>query len=254
MSDWPDHQRTRLGRRAGPPAGAAPPHSIEAEQAVLGAILLSERAHYAFIIEEGLKPRTSTARATAWSSRRCSPSSRRRADRRPHASPSSCARAASSRRPAARRRSTRSPPPSPRSATCAATRRSSRERAHLRRLLDASYRIQASVLAREAQPRDIVDGPSAAILEVAHDDASKDFRPVGEVLDAEITSWQELSAEGTSLTGTPSGFEDLDTITGGFQPGNLIILAARPSMGKSAVAGTGLTRSAPDAAPGRRTR
>ena len=42
-------------------------------------------------------------------------------------------------------------------------------------------------------------------------------------------------AEGTALTGTPSGFADLDEITGGFQPGNLIVIAARPSMGKSAL-------------------
>src|SRR6188472_2282094 len=39
-----------------PAAGAAPPHSIEAEQSVLGAMLLSDRTHYAFVIEEGLKP------------------------------------------------------------------------------------------------------------------------------------------------------------------------------------------------------
>ena len=38
-----------------------------------------------------------------------------------------------------------------------------------------------------------------------------------------------------SLTGTPSGFTDIDDLTGGFQPGNLIVLAARPSMGKSAL-------------------
>src|SRR3954454_14924539 len=40
---------------AGPPPGAVPPHSIEAEQAVLGAILQSDRTHYAYIIEEGLR-------------------------------------------------------------------------------------------------------------------------------------------------------------------------------------------------------
>ena len=58
---------------------------------------------------------------------------------------------------------------------------------------------------------------------------------------AEVRKWQELSAEGRSLTGTPSGFADLDAITGGFQPGNLIIIAARPSMGKS---GLGLCMAA----------
>ena len=41
---------------AGVPEGAAPPHSIEAEQSVLGAVLLSDRVHYAFVIEEGLRP------------------------------------------------------------------------------------------------------------------------------------------------------------------------------------------------------
>ena len=41
----------------------------------------------------------------------------------------------------------------------------------------------------------------------------------------------------TPLTGTPSGFKDLDAMTGGFQPGNLIVIAARPSMGKSALVG-----------------
>ena len=55
------------------------------------------------------------------------------------------------------------------------------------------------------------------------------------MLDAETTKLAELSRAGKAITGTASGFEDLDTITGGFQPGNLIILAARPSMGKSAL-------------------
>ena len=73
-----------------------------------------------------------------------------------------------------------------------------------------------------------------AILEVAHEDRRKDFRSIHDLLDAELDKLEQLSREGKSITGTPSGFEDLDTITGGFQPGNLIILAARPSMGKSA--------------------
>jgi replicative DNA helicase len=110
-----------------------------------------------------------------------------------------------------------------------------RDRALLRRLLTASYEIQASVHGHEAPPREIVERAERAVLEVAHDDRQKDFRKVGEVLGAEIRKWQELSAEGRSLTGTPSGFSDLDTITGGFQPGNLIIIAARPAMGKSAL-------------------
>jgi replicative DNA helicase len=73
------------------------------------------------------------------------------------------------------------------------------------------------------------------MLEVAHDDRKKDFRSIEDILDDELKKMEKLSREGTSLTGTPSGFTRLDDITGGFQPGNLIIIAARPSMGKSAL-------------------
>src|SRR5690348_2232659 len=109
-----------------------------------------------------------------------------------------------------------------------------RDNAMLRRLLHASYEIQAQVHGHEALPRELVDQAERLILEVAHEDSRKDFRSIEQVLDFELDKLQKLSLEGTPITGTPSGFEDLDAITGGFQPGNLIILAARPSMGKSA--------------------
>jgi replicative DNA helicase len=95
-----------------------------------------------------------------------------------------------------------------------------RDNAQLRALLTSSYEIQASVLAREAPARDLVERAERAVLEVAHDETEKLHR---------------LSVSKTPLTGTPSGFKDLDEKTGGFQPGNLIVLAARPSMGKSAL-------------------
>jgi replicative DNA helicase len=110
-----------------------------------------------------------------------------------------------------------------------------RENAMLRRLLRASYDIQAKVHSHEAQPRELVDLAERAIIEVAHEDSRKDFRNIGDLLLAELDKLEKLSQAGKAITGTPSGFEDLDNITGGFQPGNLIILAARPSMGKSAL-------------------
>ncbi len=110
-----------------------------------------------------------------------------------------------------------------------------RENAMLRRLLHATYEIQQRVHTHEAPPRELIDLAERSILEVAHDDSRKDFRPIDQLLDAELDKLHELSRDGKSITGTASGFEDLDTITGGFQPGNLIILAARPSMGKSAL-------------------
>jgi replicative DNA helicase len=110
-----------------------------------------------------------------------------------------------------------------------------RENAMLRRLLRAAYDIQARVHSHDAPPRELVDIAERTILEVAHEDSRKDFRAVNDVLFAELDKLEKLSQEGKAVTGTPSGFEDIDTITGGFQPGNLIILAARPSMGKSAL-------------------
>jgi replicative DNA helicase len=105
----------------------------------------------------------------------------------------------------------------------------------LRRLLRTAYDIQAKVHGHEAPPRELVDMAERAILEVAHEDSRKDFRNIQDLLMAELDKLEKLSQAGKSITGTPSGFDDLDTITGGFQPGNLIILAARPSMGKSAL-------------------
>ena len=107
-----------------------------------------------------------------------------------------------------------------------------RENAMLRRLLHASYEIQARVHSHEASPRELVDLAERSILEVAHEDRRKDFRAINDLLSSELDKLEQLSAEGLSVTGTPSGFEDLDRVTGGFQAGNLIILAARPGMGK----------------------
>jgi replicative DNA helicase len=215
-----------------PAAGAAPPHSIEAEQSVLGAMLLSDRTHYAFVIEEGLKPEDFY----------------RERHREVYESMLALFTAAESidvltvtEHLRSRGRLDAAGGQAEIDALTAAVpavgnlrqyAQIVRDRALLRRLLAASYEIQASVHGHEAPPREIVERAERAVLEVAHDDRQKDFRKVGEVLHAEIRKWQELSAEGRSLTGTPSGFTDLDTITGGFQPGNLIIIAARPSMGK----------------------
>ena len=73
------------------------------------------------------------------------------------------------------------------------------------------------------------------MLEVAHDDRQKKIRTIADILHEETDKLHRLSISKTALTGTPSGFKDLDEKTGGFQPGNLIVLAARPSMGKSAL-------------------
>ena len=105
----------------------------------------------------------------------------------------------------------------------------------LRRLLSASHTIQQSVNQREGEPRDLVERAEALLFQVAHDERSKDFSRLAEILEFEVDRLEALAKGDLEVTGTPSGFRDLDGVLGGFQPGNLITIAARPSVGKSAL-------------------
>ena len=105
----------------------------------------------------------------------------------------------------------------------------------LRRLLEASQRIQRSVHDREGEPNELVERAESMLFKVAHEERASDFRLVAEVLAEEIDRLEALAKGDRDVTGTPSGFRDLDNLLGGFQPGNLIVLAARPSLGKSAL-------------------
>jgi replicative DNA helicase len=111
-----------------------------------------------------------------------------------------------------------------------------KEQAQLRRLLSALRDAQEKVFTYAGPPRELLDQTESAIYQVAHDETQSELMKLEDVLHAEIDKLEELSKHGVSLTGTPSGFRDLDEITGGFQGGNLIVLAGRPSMGKSAFA------------------
>jgi replicative DNA helicase len=65
---------------------------------------------------------------------------------------------------------------------------------------------------------------------------TSEFSHIDELLKETFDRLMKLYEEGAEVTGVPSGFRDVDRLTSGFQPGNLIILAARPSMGKSGLA------------------
>jgi replicative DNA helicase len=225
------------GGGSGPLAQAAlaPPHSLEAEQSVLGAVLLSDKVHYAYVIEEGLKPEDfyRERHRVIYDSMLALYS---------ESEPIDVVTVTEHLR--ARGALEQAGGPAEIDALTAAVpavgnlRRYGqivREMSLLRKLLSATYEIQSSVHNHEGAPRDIVEQAEKAMLEVGRDDRQKDFRKVGEVLHEELDRWHELSTEGKTMTGTPSGFHELDEMTGGFQPGNMIIVAARPSMGKSAL-------------------
>jgi replicative DNA helicase len=215
--------------------GIAPPHSLEAEQSVLGAVLLSEQVHYAYVIEEGLKP-------TDFYVPRHQLIYESMLELYNESQPVDVVTVTENLK--ARGKLDAVGGGAEVDALTAAVpavgnlRRYGqivREQSLLRKLLTTTYEIQASVHNHEALPRDLVERAEKSMLEVARNDRQKDFRNVGEVLEHEIDVWQKLSTEGMSLTGTPSGFAALDEITGGFQPGNLVVIAARPAMGKSAL-------------------
>src|SRR6478735_11868638 len=105
----------------------------------------------------------------------------------------------------------------------------------LRRLLGAGQQIQGWVHERDGEPRELSERAEKLLFDVAHKEQASDFKLLGEILHDEVDRLEKLSTGETELTGTPSGFRDVDAVTGGFQPGNLIIVAARPAMGKSAL-------------------
>jgi replicative DNA helicase len=108
------------------------------------------------------------------------------------------------------------------------------ENSLLRRLLGAGQQIQGWVRERDGEPRQLAEDAERLLFEVAHEEQASDFRRINEILHDEVDRLEKLSRGDLDLVGTPSGFSDIDGITGGFQPGNLIVIAARPAMGKSA--------------------
>jgi replicative DNA helicase len=110
-----------------------------------------------------------------------------------------------------------------------------KQHALMRRLRTAAQQIQQSVEERADEPERLAEQAEALLFRVAHEESASDFKQLHDILDRELEKLEALARGDTQMTGTPSGFRDLDALTGGFQPSNLIVIAARPSMGKSAL-------------------
>jgi replicative DNA helicase len=110
-----------------------------------------------------------------------------------------------------------------------------REMATLRGLIAAGQQIAQLGWERPGETASLVDRAEQVIFELSQSRVSTEFSHIEELLKESFERITALYESGADVTGIPSGFRDLDRLTSGFQDGNLIIVAARPSMGKSAL-------------------
>ena len=109
-----------------------------------------------------------------------------------------------------------------------------REKAVLRRLIEASSQIIRDVYDQgERELEEVLDHAEASIFQVAQSHEREGFVWIKEVLWSTFERIEKLQSSSGGITGVPSGFADLDNLTSGFQPGDLVVIAARPSMGKT---------------------
>src|SRR5579872_525718 len=106
----------------------------------------------------------------------------------------------------------------------------------LRGLIRVGQEIQRLGWDRPGETTDLLDQAEQVLFELSQGRVQGDFSHIEELLKESFERITELYETGAEVTGVPTGFRELDKLTSGFQPGNLIIVAARPSMGKSALA------------------
>jgi replicative DNA helicase len=112
-----------------------------------------------------------------------------------------------------------------------------RDKAVLRRLLDCTQEIASACLAPVENVAEFLDTAEHKVFQVAEAKVRPGFAALSALVDNEIATLEAIwGRKDGALTGVTSGFTDLDNYTAGFQASDLIILAARPSMGKTALA------------------
>jgi replicative DNA helicase len=111
-----------------------------------------------------------------------------------------------------------------------------RERAILRRLVEAGTRIVQFGYAGEADADDLVDRAQAEVYAVTDRRTSEDYHSLSEIMPGALDEIEAIGSRGGVLTGVPTGFADLDALTNGLHPGQMIVIAARPAIGKSTLA------------------
>jgi replicative DNA helicase len=106
-------------------------------------------------------------------------------------------------------------------------------KAMLRRLITASNQIIARAFDEEDDPDVIIDQAEQMIFQIAEDRIRQGFQYIGDVAHRRLEQIEQMAGRPEMITGVPTGFTDFDQMTSGLQRQDLIIIAARPSMGKA---------------------
>ncbi len=110
-----------------------------------------------------------------------------------------------------------------------------REKSTLRRLILMGNRVIQTALDRPGTPEDVLGEAEKEIYQIAESGISTGFTPIDRITRTNMTAIEQLQHAGKLVTGVPTGYERFDEMTSGFQRQDLIILAARPSMGKTSL-------------------
>lgn len=108
-----------------------------------------------------------------------------------------------------------------------------REKSILRRLVDAGTKIVQIGYAGEGQVDDVVDQAQAEVYKIADRRSGEDYVPLSDIMDGVLDEIEAISNREAGLYGVPTGFADMDDLTNGLHAGQMIIVAARPAMGKA---------------------
>jgi len=108
-----------------------------------------------------------------------------------------------------------------------------REQAILRRLVEAGTRIVSMGYSGTGDVDDTVDRAQAEVYEVTERRTSEDYLPLSDIMSEALTEIEAISNRDGEMVGVPTGFTDLDALTNGLHPGQLVMVAARPALGKS---------------------
>jgi replicative DNA helicase len=108
-----------------------------------------------------------------------------------------------------------------------------RERAILRRLVEAGTRIVQFGYAADSEADEMVDRAQAEVYAVTDRRISEDYHPLSEIMPQALEEIEAIGAHGGGLSGVPTGFSDLDALTNGLHSGQMVVIAARPAVGKA---------------------